>query len=159
MLIVEKHSERLIDRFESYVSPKTRQVARPCESVASCIELAPGGKTEPPAQGVPRHNSRMSMKSSASRNAQEQSGGGALAEALRRASEKSGSGKARDQLEFSRPSRARIGAYGRNACRAYSLRISNLVQHLSKASMAALPHLRKSLANGLNKFEGTFGQF
>jgi hypothetical protein len=36
---------------------------------------------------------------------------------------------------------------------AYSLHIGNLSQHLSAASMAALPHLRKSLANGLNKIE------
>ena len=44
--------------------------------------------------------------------------------------------------------------YGRNARWAYSLHIGNLVQHLSEASMAALPHLRKSFANGLNKLDG-----
>ena len=37
---------------------------------------------------------------------------------------------------------------------AYSLPIGNRVQHLSAASMGALPHLRKSFANGLNKLEG-----
>src|SRR6266403_2866428 len=36
---------------------------------------------------------------------------------------------------------------------AYSLPIGNRVQHLSAASMGALPHLRKSFANGLNKLE------
>ena len=51
------------------------------------------GKSERPAQGMPRDNSRASMTSSAQRKPQKQSGGGALAEALRRASEKSGSGK------------------------------------------------------------------
>jgi hypothetical protein len=40
--------------------------------------------------------------------------------------------------------------YGRNARWAYSHHIGNLVQHLSEASMATLPHLRKSFANGLN---------
>jgi uncharacterized protein len=53
------------------------------------------GKSERPAQGKPRDNSRASMTSSAPRKPQEQSGGGALAEALRRASEKSGGGKTR----------------------------------------------------------------
>jgi uncharacterized protein len=52
-----------------------------------------GGK-EHRAQGVPRDASRGSM-TSAPRKLREESGGGALAEALRRAGEKSGSGKAR----------------------------------------------------------------
>jgi uncharacterized protein len=52
-----------------------------------------GGK-EPRAQGMPRDTSRGSMPS-VPRKSQEKSGGGALAEALRRAGEKSGSGKAR----------------------------------------------------------------
>ncbi|SDS41257.1 Tex family protein [Bradyrhizobium canariense] len=52
-----------------------------------------GGKTERP-QGMPRDNSRASMSSSA-RKPQQPSGGGALAEALRRASEKAGNGKPR----------------------------------------------------------------
>ena len=53
-----------------------------------------GGGKEPRAQGMPRDNPRASM-TSAPRKLQEKSGGGALAEALRRASEKSGSGKTR----------------------------------------------------------------
>ena len=48
---------------------------------------------ERPAQGMPRDNSRASMTSSAPRKPQQPSGGGALAEAMRRASEKGGSGK------------------------------------------------------------------
>jgi uncharacterized protein len=44
-------------------------------------------------QAKPHTNSRASMTSSAPSKPQQQSGGGALAEALRRASEKSGSGK------------------------------------------------------------------
>jgi uncharacterized protein len=51
-----------------------------------------GGKTERPPQGMPRDNSRAS--SSAPRKPQQQAGG-ALAEALRRAAEKGGSGKTR----------------------------------------------------------------
>jgi uncharacterized protein len=53
-----------------------------------------GGGKEPRAQGMPRDNPRASM-TSAPRKLQEKSGGGALAEALRRASEKNGSGKTR----------------------------------------------------------------
>jgi uncharacterized protein len=53
------------------------------------------GKSERPAQGKPRDNSRASMTSSAPRKPQETSGGSALAEALRRAAEKSGNGKTR----------------------------------------------------------------
>jgi len=45
--------------------------------------------------GMPRDNSRASMTSSSPRKPQEPSGGGALAEALRRAAEKSGNGKTR----------------------------------------------------------------
>jgi protein Tex len=52
------------------------------------------GKSERPAPGKPRDFSRAAMTSQAPRNKQEQPGG-ALAEALRRASEKSGSGKSR----------------------------------------------------------------
>jgi protein Tex len=44
-----------------------------------------GGGKEPRAQGMPRDNSRASMTSSAPRKLQEPSGGGALADALRRA--------------------------------------------------------------------------
>jgi protein Tex len=53
-----------------------------------------GGKA-PRAQGMPRDKPRASMTSSAPRKLQEPSGGGALAEALRRASEKGGGGKTR----------------------------------------------------------------
>jgi uncharacterized protein len=53
------------------------------------------GKSERPAQGMPRDNSRASMTSSSPRKPQEPSGGGALAEALRRAAEKNGNGKTR----------------------------------------------------------------
>jgi uncharacterized protein len=49
-----------------------------------------GAKSDRPAQGKPREFSKAAMTSSAPRKPQEPSGGGALAEALRRASEKSG---------------------------------------------------------------------
>jgi uncharacterized protein len=54
-----------------------------------------GGRTERPAQGMQRGNSRPSTSSSSSapRKPPQQSGGGALAEALRRASEKVGAPK------------------------------------------------------------------
>jgi protein Tex len=68
-------------------------VARKRISLTLRLDEPAAGKTEPAARGAPRTNSRASTKSSASRKAQEPSGGGALAEALRRASEKSGSGK------------------------------------------------------------------
>jgi uncharacterized protein len=54
-----------------------------------------GGRNERPPQGMPRDNSRAATSSRTPRKPQEQSGGGALAEALRRASEKGGSGKTR----------------------------------------------------------------
>jgi uncharacterized protein len=54
-----------------------------------------GGGKESRAQGMPRDTPRASMTSSAPRKPQEPSGGGALADALRRASEKNGSGKTR----------------------------------------------------------------
>jgi uncharacterized protein len=70
------------------------EVARKRIALTLRLDEPPAGKTEPAARGAPRTNSRASTKSSASRKAQEPSGGGALAEALRRASEKSGgSGK------------------------------------------------------------------
>ena len=53
------------------------------------------GKSGRPAQGMPRDNSRASKKSPAPRKPQEQPDGGALAEALRRAGGKGGSGKSR----------------------------------------------------------------
>jgi protein Tex len=68
-------------------------VARKRIALTLRLDEPAAGKTKPPARGAPRTNSRVSTKSSASRHAQEKSGGGALAEALRRASEKSGSGK------------------------------------------------------------------
>ena len=54
------------------------------------LDDEPGAKSDRPAQGKPRDFSRASMTSSAPRKPQEPSGGGALAEALRRASEKNG---------------------------------------------------------------------
>jgi uncharacterized protein len=53
-----------------------------------------GAKSERPAQGKPREISRAAMTSQAPRKPQDQAGGGALAEALRRAAEKNGRGKA-----------------------------------------------------------------
>jgi uncharacterized protein len=77
------------------VKVKVLQVdaARKRISLTLRLDEPAAGKTEPPARGAPRTKSRASTKSSASRKAQEQSDGGALAEALRRAGEKSGSGK------------------------------------------------------------------
>jgi uncharacterized protein len=57
------------------------------------LDDEPAGKGERSAQGAPRDNPRAPMTSSAPRKPQGQSGGGALAEALRRASEKSGNDK------------------------------------------------------------------
>ena len=54
-----------------------------------------GGGKESRAQGMPRDTPRASMTSSATRKPQEPSGGGALADALRRASGKNGGGKTR----------------------------------------------------------------
>src|SRR6266481_2489689 len=69
------------------------EVARKRIALTLRLDDEPGGRSERPAQGMPRDNSRASMTSSAQRKPQKQSGGGALAGALRRASEKSGSGK------------------------------------------------------------------
>jgi protein Tex len=69
------------------------EVARKRIALTLRLDDEPGGRRERPAQGMPRDNSRASMTSSASRKPQQPSGGGALAEALRRASEKGGSGK------------------------------------------------------------------
>jgi protein Tex len=71
------------------------EVARKRIALTLRLDEPAGGKAEAAAQGAPRGGSRTSTKSSASRKAQEPSGGGALAEALRRAGEKSGSGKTR----------------------------------------------------------------
>ena len=68
------------------------EVARKRISLTLRLDEPAGSKTEPAARGAPRTSSRASTKPSASRKAQEPSGGGALAEALRRASAKGGSG-------------------------------------------------------------------
>jgi protein Tex len=69
------------------------EVARKRIALTLRLDDDAGGRTERPAQGMKRGNSRASTSSSASRKPQQESGGGALAEALRRASEKSGTGK------------------------------------------------------------------
>ena len=69
-------------------------VARKRIALTLRLDDEAGGKTERPSQGMPGDNSRASKSSSSvPRKPQQQSGGGALAEALRRASEKAGSGK------------------------------------------------------------------
>src|SRR3984957_6090370 len=70
------------------------EVARKRIALTLRLDDEVGGGKEPRAQGMPRDNPRASM-TSAPRKLQEKSGGGALAEALRRASEKNGSGKTR----------------------------------------------------------------
>ena len=70
------------------------EVARKRIALTLRLDDELGGGKEPQAQGKPRDNPRASM-TSVPRKPQEPSGGGALAEALRRASEKSGSGKTR----------------------------------------------------------------
>jgi uncharacterized protein len=69
------------------------EVARKRIALTLRLDDEPGGRSERPTQGMPRDNSRASMTSSAPRKSQQPSSGGALAEALRRASEKGGSGK------------------------------------------------------------------
>jgi uncharacterized protein len=69
------------------------EVARKRIALTLRLDDEPSGKSERRTQGMPRDNSRASMTSSAPRKPQQPSGGGALAEALRRASEKGGSGK------------------------------------------------------------------
>src|SRR6266700_2350063 len=69
------------------------EVARKRIALTLRLDDETGGKSERAAQGKPRDISRASMTSSAQRKPQQPSGGGALAEALRRASEKGGSGK------------------------------------------------------------------
>ena len=71
------------------------EVARKRIALTLRLDDEPGGRSERPAQGMLRDNSRASMTSSSQRKPQEPSGGGALAEALRRAAEKSGNGKTR----------------------------------------------------------------
>jgi protein Tex len=65
------------------------EVARKRIALTLRLDDDPGGRGE----GVPRDNSRASMTSSAPRKPRQPSGGGALAEALRRASEKGGPSK------------------------------------------------------------------
>jgi len=72
------------------------EVARKRIALTLRLDDPTGGKTEAAAQGAARAGSRTSTKSAATRKAPEPSGGGALAEALRRASEKSGNGKTRN---------------------------------------------------------------
>jgi uncharacterized protein len=69
------------------------EVARKRIALTLRLDDEPGGRSERPAQGVSREKSRASTTSPAARKPQQPSGGGALAEALRRASDKSGSGK------------------------------------------------------------------
>ena len=69
------------------------EVARKRIALTLRLDDEVGGKGERPAQGKPRDISRESMTSSSPRKPQE--GGGALAEALRRAAEKGGNGKTR----------------------------------------------------------------
>ncbi len=71
------------------------EVARKRIALTLRLDDEVGGRSERPAQGKPRDISRASMTSQAPRKPEPPSGGGALAEALRRASEKSGSGKGR----------------------------------------------------------------
>jgi uncharacterized protein len=70
------------------------EVARKRIALTLRLDDEVGGKASQ-AKGLPRDNSRASMTSSAPRKPQEPSGGGALADALRRAGEKNGSGKTR----------------------------------------------------------------
>ncbi len=71
------------------------EVARKRIALTLRLDDETGGKSERAAQGKPRDISRASMTSSAPRKPQEAAGGGALAEALRRAAGKSGNGKTR----------------------------------------------------------------
>jgi uncharacterized protein len=69
------------------------EVARKRIALTLRLDDETGGRSERPAQGKPRDNSRASMTSAGPRKPQPPSGDGALAEALRRASEKGGGGK------------------------------------------------------------------
>jgi protein Tex len=69
------------------------EVARKRIALTLRLDDEVGGKGERPAQGAPREKSGASMKSPQRPKPQQSSGGGALADALRRASEKNGSGK------------------------------------------------------------------
>jgi uncharacterized protein len=69
------------------------EVARKRIALTLRLDDEVGGKSERPTQGAPREKSRAPTRPSQPHKPQQQSGGGALAEALRRASEKSGGGK------------------------------------------------------------------
>src|SRR6202048_2261953 len=69
------------------------EVARKRIALTLRLDDEAGGRTERPAQGLRRDKSRASMPSPAPRKPQEPPGGGALAEALRRAGDKGGRGK------------------------------------------------------------------
>ncbi|MGB9114920.1 Tex family protein [Bradyrhizobium sp.] len=69
------------------------EVSRKRIALTLRLDDEPGGRRERPAQSTPHDNSHPSMTLSAPRKPQQPSGGGALAEALRRATEKGGSGK------------------------------------------------------------------
>jgi uncharacterized protein len=71
------------------------EVARKRIALTLRLDDEVGGKSERAAQGKPRDISRASMISSAPRKPEEAGGGGALAEALRRAAGKNGNGKTR----------------------------------------------------------------
>jgi uncharacterized protein len=71
------------------------EVARKRIALTLRLDDETGAKSGRPAQDRPREISPKSMTSQAPRKPQEQSGGGALAEALRRASEKAAGGKPR----------------------------------------------------------------
>jgi protein Tex len=71
------------------------EVARKRIALTLRLDDETGGKSKRPVQGKPRDNSRASNTSSAPRKPPEPSGDGALAEALRRASGKGGSGKSK----------------------------------------------------------------
>ena len=70
------------------------EVARKRIALTLRLDDETGAKSERAAQGKPREISRAAMTSQAPRKPQDQAAGGALAEALRRAAEKSGRGKA-----------------------------------------------------------------
>ena len=70
-------------------------VARKRIALSLRLDDEPGGRSERPPRAMPRDSSRESMTSQTPRKQQEPSGGGALAEALRRASDKNGNGKTR----------------------------------------------------------------
>jgi protein Tex len=77
------------------VKVKVLQVEAARKRIALTLRLddEPVSKSERPAQGKPRANSGATKKSPAPHKPQPSPGGGALAEALRRAGEKTGSGK------------------------------------------------------------------